>query len=164
DGKRAVFGARGDVFTVPAKTGVTRNLTHSSGAHDRNVGWSPDGHWISFISDRTGADELYIQQQDGTSPAKQLTEGGGAYKFRSDGKRAVFGARGDVFTVPAKTGVTRNLTHSSGAHDRNVGWSPDGHWISFISDRTGADELYIQQQDGTSPAKQLTEGGGAYKF
>src|SRR5690606_39348746 len=64
DGKRAVFSARGDVYTVPAQTGVTRNLTQSSGAHDRNVGWSPDGHWISYISDRTGEDELYIQRQD----------------------------------------------------------------------------------------------------
>ncbi|RLD91455.1 MAG: protease, partial [Bacteroidetes bacterium] len=33
DGKRVAFGARGDVYTVPAKHGITRNLTQSSGAH-----------------------------------------------------------------------------------------------------------------------------------
>src|SRR5262249_49319453 len=95
DGKRAVLSARGDVFTVPAKSGVTRNLTQSSNAHDRNVGWSPDGKWISYISDRSGEDELYIQQQGGTEPAKQLTKGGGSYKFNPvwspDSKYLMFG-------------------------------------------------------------------------
>ena len=40
DGARAVVGARGDVFTVPAKTGATRNLTQSPGVHERNAVWS----------------------------------------------------------------------------------------------------------------------------
>jgi len=65
DGKRAVFAARGDVFTVPAKEGATRNLTRTSGSREKGVAWSPDGRWIAFVSDRTGEDELYITPQDG---------------------------------------------------------------------------------------------------
>jgi tricorn protease len=34
DGKRALFGARGDIFTVPAKNGNTRNLTRTPGVHE----------------------------------------------------------------------------------------------------------------------------------
>ena len=60
DGKRAVFGARGEIFTVPAKDGATRNLTQSSGVHERDADWSPDGKWISFISDASGEDEIYV--------------------------------------------------------------------------------------------------------
>jgi tricorn protease len=41
DGKRMVAVARGDVYTLPAETGITRNLTQSSAAHDRNAIWSP---------------------------------------------------------------------------------------------------------------------------
>ena len=65
DGKRAVFAARGDVFTVPAKEGAIRNLTHTPGIREKEVAWSPDGRWIAFVSDRTGEDEIYITPQDG---------------------------------------------------------------------------------------------------
>jgi len=55
-GKRAVFVARGDVFTVPVERGDTRNLTRSSGAFDRYAAWSPDGKWVAFVSDLSGED------------------------------------------------------------------------------------------------------------
>ena len=42
-GERAVFSARGDIFTVPIEKGPVRNLTDSSGAHDKWPAWSPDG-------------------------------------------------------------------------------------------------------------------------
>ncbi len=53
DGKRAVFGARGDVFTVPAKEGSVRNLTRTPGIREDRAAWSPDGRWIAYVSDRT---------------------------------------------------------------------------------------------------------------
>ena len=67
DGKRALFGARGEVFTVPAKQGITRNLTKTSGVDERNAKWSPNGKYIAFISDKTGEDEVYIIPQNGSA-------------------------------------------------------------------------------------------------
>ncbi|RQP11971.1 MAG: protease [Parapedobacter sp.] len=136
DGKRAVFGARGDVFTVPAKTGVTRNLTQSSGAHDRNVGWSPDGQWISYISDRTGEDELYIQKQDGTEPALQLTKGGGAYKFNPvwspDSKKLLYGDRNqDLYVVEIPSGAKQLVTHCDDGTITSYTFGPDSKWIAY---------------------------------
>ena len=86
------------------------------------------------------------------------------FEIAPDGNRALFGARGDVFTVPAKYGPTRNLTHTPGVHERNSKWSPDGRWISYISDATGEDEIWIAPQDGQGAAVQLTKGGDNYKF
>ena len=136
DGKRVVFGARGDVFTVPAKTGVMRNLTRSSGVHDRNVGWSPDGRWVSFISDRTGEDELYVQQQDGIAPARQLTKGGGAYKFNPtwspDSKYLLYGDRGqDLHIVDIQSGATTVVAHSDEGTIGSYTFGPDSKWIAY---------------------------------
>lgn len=136
DGKRAVFSARGDVFTIPSKTGVTRNLTQSSNAHDRNVGWSPDGKWISYISDRSGEDELYIQQQGGAEPAKQLTKGGGSYKFNPvwspDSKYLMFGNREqDLFIVDVAAGSKTLVAHSDAGTLGSYTFAPDSKWIAF---------------------------------
>jgi glutamyl-tRNA reductase len=45
---------------VPIEKGSVRNLTHSSGAHDRAASWSPDGSKIAFVSDAGGEDPLFI--------------------------------------------------------------------------------------------------------
>ena len=49
-----------------------------------------------------------------------------SFEIAPDGKRALFDARGELFTVPAKDGPTRNLTNTPGVHERNAKWSPDG--------------------------------------
>ena len=51
-----------------------------------------------------------------TSATKQITD----FDISPDGKRAVFAARGDVFTVPAKDGSTRNLTRTTGIREQKV--------------------------------------------
>ena len=82
------------------------------------------------------------------------------FSISPDGKRLAFDGRGDIWTVPAKSGITKNLTNSPGAHDRDVAWSPDGKYISFISDMTGEDEIYIQKQDGSAQGGPGTGAGG----
>lgn len=136
DGNRVTFGARGEVFTVPAKSGVTRNLTKSPGVHDRNVEWSPDGRWISFVSDRTGEDEVFVQKQDGSEPAKQLTKGGGSYKFNPvwspDSKFLLFGDRAqNLFTVNVNSGNRTLIFHSPFSEITDYAISPDSKWIAY---------------------------------
>src|SRR5262249_26182726 len=86
------------------------------------------------------------------------------YEISPDGKRALFGARGDGFTVPAESGPTRNLPATPGVHERNPKWSPDGKWVAYISDKSGEDEIWVVAQDGKGQAKQLTRGADTYKY
>ena len=88
--------------------------------------------------------ERSLAMKHWASVSKLVTD----FDIAPDGKRAVFAARGDVFTVPAKDGSTRNLTRTPGIREKEVAWSPDGRWIAFVSDRTGEDEIYITPQDG----------------
>src|SRR5258705_8627006 len=73
-GKRAVFGARGEVFTVPAEHGIVRNVTRSAGVAERYPKWSPDGANIAYFSDRSGEDELTVRPADGSGEETVLTK------------------------------------------------------------------------------------------
>jgi tricorn protease len=53
-GARALFEARGEIVTVPAEKGDTRNLTETPGVMERDPAWSPDGAWIAYFSDAQG--------------------------------------------------------------------------------------------------------------
>jgi len=136
DGKRMTFGARGDVWTVPAEKGITRNLTESSGVHDRNVEWSPDGKYISFISDRTGEDEIYIQKQDGSENAEQITSGSSNYKYNPiwspDSKKLLWAdrlQRLQYIDIESRKVVV--VQDSPDGEIRSYNWSPDSRWITY---------------------------------
>jgi len=92
--------------------------------------------------------------------SREITE----FDIAPDGKRAVFAARGEVFTVPAKDGSIRNLTHSPAMREQKVAWSPNGQWIAYVSDRTGEDEIYITAQDGLTPEAQITSGHKGFMY
>jgi tricorn protease len=136
DGARATFGARGDVFTVPATQGPTRNLTRSSGIHEREGQWSPNGRWIAFISDRTGEDEIYIMPQDGREPAKQLTTGGDTYKYSlswsPDSRYLLWSDKMNrlQFIDVHSQGVTM-VDDAAVWEITQYAWSPDSRWIAF---------------------------------
>ncbi|MCP4909200.1 MAG: protease [Bacteroidetes bacterium] len=136
DGKRVVFGARGDVYTLPAKSGVTRNLTESSGVHDRNVEWSPKGKYVSYISDRTGEDEIYIQNQDGKEDAIQITSESDTYKYKPiwspDGKYLIWGDKmGRLNLVDINSNEVKQVDESESWEIRDYCWSPDSRWIAY---------------------------------
>ena len=62
-GVRAAFEARGEIFTVPADKGDSRNLSQTPGAHDRLPVWSPDGAQLAWLSDASGEYQLMLGDQ-----------------------------------------------------------------------------------------------------
>src|SRR5512137_2544281 len=134
DGSRALFGARGDVFTVPAKYGPTRNLTRTPGVHERASKWSPDGKWISYISDATGEDEIYIEPQDGQGAAVQLTRGSDNYKvdavWSPDSRKiAWFDRKQRLQFVDVDTKAVTLVVECPAGIVNQFAWSPDSKWI-----------------------------------
>jgi tricorn protease len=135
-GERALFSARGDIFTAPIEKGPTRNLTHSSGAHDKWPTWSPDGSQIAFISDLSGEEELYLAPQDGSKPAQQITNGGSAMRYQpewaADGKRIAFGDKdGKIWVVTLADRKMNEIVDSSRGQIRDYVWSPRGNYLAF---------------------------------
>jgi tricorn protease len=136
DGNRALFGARGDVFTVPVKYGNTRNLTATPGVHERNSKWSPDGKEIAYISDASGEDEIWMMAQDGSTPAVQLTTNGDTYKYQiywsPDSKNILWAdkkLRLQYVNVGSKK-VTP-VAQATAWEFSDYAWSPDSKWITY---------------------------------
>jgi tricorn protease len=144
NGKRALFDARGDIFTVPAEHGVVRNLTRSSGVAERFPTWSPDGKSIAYFTDRTGEYELTVRPADGSGVERVLTELGPGFRYRPfwspDSKKIAFidqAMRVQLHDLEKKE--TKEIARQLWMyHDRlnsfKVGWSKDSRWIAFPQD------------------------------
>lgn len=133
DGKRVVFDARGDIFTVPAKKGVTVNLTRTQGVRESYPSWSPDGKWIAHISDKTGDFEIFLLDPKGKKKSVQLTINHKVWKFPSlwspDSKKLVFADMNrklNLLDIQSKSITVVDKGISSDITDYS--WSPDSKW------------------------------------
>ncbi|KAB2924465.1 MAG: protease [Bacteroidetes bacterium] len=138
DGNRALFGARGEVFTVPAKYGPTRNLTQTPGVHERNAKWSPDGKWIAYVSDATGEDELWMRPQDGSGEPVQLTKNSSNYKYQPawspDSRKLLWADRAQRLQFVDVESRSVTLVAESKVWEYNeYAWSPDSKWITYVN-------------------------------
>jgi tricorn protease len=89
---------------------------------------------------------------------KNVSDDVESFDISPSGKRVVFGARGEIFTVPAEEGNIRNISVTPSARERGVGWSPDGKWISFFSDASGDYDLYVMPSDRSAEPTRLMSG------
>jgi len=156
-GERVAIVARGDVFTVPVEHGVTRNLTHSSDAHEREVAWSSDGSRLAYVSDRSGEEELYVQPQNGDQAAEAVTAGSEARYYSPlwspDDKRiAISDSTNRLFVVDLATKRRVLIARDRYQLTRDYRWSADGQFLAYsLSDLNSFTGVYIwSAADGKS--------------
>lgn len=152
-GERALMVARGEVFSLPIEYGPTRNLTRTSGAHDRWARWSPDGRTIAFISDQDGEDELYLVAQAGQGRMQQITDGNEgmlyAPAWSPNSKKIAFSDKdGKLYVVDVVARTKTEIADEERGLIQDYDWAPDSAHLAFsLSDgRSGFRSIHIWEE------------------
>ncbi|HET7437184.1 MAG TPA: PDZ domain-containing protein [Thermoanaerobaculia bacterium] len=136
-GQRALFTARGDLFTAPAKEGEVRNITRTPGIREMDATWSPDGKWIAYLSDKAGDEyELFVRSADSTGDERQLTKGGKAWRFppvwSPDSKMLAFSDKDHALhVIDVASGAVRDVDNDEYGDIQHYRWSPDSKWVAY---------------------------------
>ena len=137
----------------------------SSTRNDSAPQYSGDGKKVVFASERSGNQEIWSCDNDGSN-ARQLTSFGGPQvttpRWSPDSSRIAFdsNAKGeyDIWVIDADGARPQRMT-THPANDGNPSWSPDGRWIYFDSARTGEQQVWKIPANG-GEAIQVTRDGG----
>jgi TolB protein len=177
DGKRIAFASTRDkkgsndgteIYIADANgQNITRVVPRSTGSRgiETSPVWNPaTGRQIAFVSDRSGSQQIYRMNDDGTNLTRIIDDGGDAEfpSWSPDGNFIAFAwkksGRGfDIYVHDLVTGRDSQLTQNSGDNEK-PSWSPDGKHIAFQSDRTGTLQIYSMLADG-SKVRPLTRTG-----
>jgi len=135
-GERVVFGARGELFSVPAKNGEIRNLSKTPAAREISATWSPDGKSIAYLSDASGEYELYVRNQDGSGEPRRLTRDGDTWRmppaWSPDSRKLAYADKhGRLRILEVTSGAQREVDQSRYDDLGDYVWSPDSNWLAY---------------------------------
>jgi tricorn protease len=144
DGKRVLFEARGDIFSVPAEDGPVTDLTRTSGVAERFPAWSPDGKYLAYWSDRSGEYELMLREAGKEGVEKQVTSYGAGFRYNlywsPDSKKLAFIDKAMKIYIFDRIGgqtvqVDQALRYTEGNLEGfTPSWSPDSRWLAYDRD------------------------------
>jgi tricorn protease len=162
-GARALFVARGDIFSAPAKEGEVRNLTQTPGIRERDATWSPDGRWIAYLSDKGGEYEIYVRGADGVGDERRLTRDGKAWRFTPqwspDSKLLAYSDKDHALHyVDVASGRDTTVDSDEYGDITDYRWSPDSRWLTYTKDNEAQfSSIYVYSLAGQK-AHRLTSG------
>ncbi len=175
----AILGniATSSIWVVQADAGAPVRVTDDQSLNVSPT-WAPTGRGLLYISNRDGGRDVYQVALTGAgrprgSPVR-LTTGLGAHgiSISADGTRlayAVFAERSNVWSIPipvtgaGAVSISRALPVTTGNQTiEEVALSPDGAWLAFDSDRSGAQQIYRIRLAGGEPEQLTTDSAGAF--
>jgi tricorn protease len=168
DGKRIVFEARGELFSVPAEYGYILNLTQSSGSREIYPTWSPDGKSIAYWSDISGEYELYIIPADTTGDAQKMTDLGAGFRYRPfwspDSKKIAYIDEKQVISILDLS--SKKLTKVDKCpwmfhydmSNLQLSWSSDNNWLAYSKEIANHNQAIFLYNLKDNKSWQVTSG------
>jgi len=168
DGKRAIFDARGELFSVPAENGPVIDLTRTPGIAERHAAWSPDGKYVAYWSDRSGEYELTMLDLTKPGSEKKLTSYGPGYRYQlywsPDSKMLAFidkAMKIQIYDIDkgTTTQVDKELYYYEGALEGfGASWSPDSRWLAYAREQGNRNSAITLYDTKDEKSTQVTSG------
>ncbi|HTR98302.1 MAG TPA: protein kinase [Bacteroidota bacterium] len=172
DGKRLsvdIFGPNFQVGVYDLQSGILTPLTFTGDNIDGT--WNPDGSALTFYSNVDGRYQLYTIAANGSGTPRKLFDMPGTFQpifsWRRDGRYLAYtmiseknGADIWVYST-VDTPATRPLI-ATAANEANPSYSPDGRWLAYSSDESGATEVYVRAFPGPGGRSRVSQSGGDF--
>ena len=150
DGQRlamTIRAANDDIWVYQLNRGTLTRITFGGGNSDYPI-WTPDGKRVIYVSERGRSVRLFSKPWDGSGGEESLGESlnldiSSWESISPDGKTIAFGQNGDIWMLPLDSSRIPKKFVASPAIEGNPSFSPDGHWLSYISNESGQNELYV---------------------
>lgn len=160
-GARVALEARGELFSVAAREGDTRNMTETQGVRERFPAWSPDGKVIAYTKEDEDDKRLCVRPSGGGDEVlitRNLPKNVTGIDWSPDGKTIVVQNRaGAIWLVDYAAKTSREIVRPS-LPGTSYDYSPDSKWIALTMQRpNGQGALYLYEI-ATSKLTQITEG------
>jgi eukaryotic-like serine/threonine-protein kinase len=135
--------------------------------------FAPDGKRVVFrLGGAGGADNLYWKAADGSGTAEPLTTSARSQtpaSWSPDGGTLAFVQEGDtlaqqffqfdIWVLSIRDRKTRAVVQTA-AHESFPEFSPDGHWLAYVSNQSGRQEVYVQPYPGPGERHPISTNGG----
>ena len=154
-----------DVWLFDIDRGIPRRLTTDS-AFDGKPVWSPDGKQIAYVSNRKGVYDIYLKSVDANDDKPLLESPAGKVvdDWSRDGKFILYQESGlktqdDLWALPLFGDRKPFVVLQTPNMEYGGQFSPDTHWIAYISAETGRAEAYVQSFPGGENRQRISSVG-----
>ena len=169
DGNRLAIGGTGDIWVYEWRRDTMTRLTFGPATSNYPI-WSPDGQYILY----RGLGGIFWTRSDGAGKPRQLTQSKNTqypWSFAPDGKRLAFEevtteTGYDLWTVPLENDASGLRAGKPEPYlqtpfdERHDSFSPDGQWLAYASNESGAYQVYVRAFPDKGGKWQISNSGG----
>jgi serine/threonine-protein kinase len=154
-------GTRTDVWLYDLASRTTTRLS-TAGTINERPEWTPDGGRVLYRVADGNTTSIWWRPADLSGAAAPLLHGSTNYYeavVSPTGRDVVYQVDNNVESRALVGDTTRRIIAGSGYTENQARVSPDGHWIAFMTDESGSDQIVVQPFHG-GPRVQVSSNGG----